>query len=51
MWIRSIVSSVIRKQSSSRCDLSERTPDDEKKPSRLWDDGDDDAEVFTLPRP
>ena len=49
MWIRSIVSSVIRKQSSSRCDLSERTPDDEKKPSRLWDDGDDDAEVFTLP--
>ncbi|HEX2404580.1 MAG TPA: hypothetical protein VHM29_07750, partial [Acidimicrobiia bacterium] len=29
--------------------MSERTPDDEKQPSRLWDDGDDDAEVFTLP--
>jgi phosphatidate cytidylyltransferase len=29
--------------------LSERTPDDEKDPGRLWDDGDEDAEVFTLP--
>ena len=31
--------------------MSERTPGDEKRPSRLWDDGDDDAEVFTLPPP
>ena len=29
--------------------MSERTPDNEKDPGRLWDDGDDDAEVFTLP--
>ncbi len=28
--------------------MSERTPDGEK-PGRLWDDGDEDAEVFTLP--
>jgi phosphatidate cytidylyltransferase len=28
--------------------LSERTPDEEKA-GRLWDDGDEDAEVFTLP--
>ena len=28
--------------------MSERTPDEEK-PGRLWDDGDEDAEVFTLP--
>ena len=30
--------------------MSERTPDEEKQPSRLWDDGDDDAEVFALPK-
>ena len=29
--------------------MSERTPDEEKEPGRLWDEGDDDAEVFTLP--
>ena len=28
--------------------MSDRTPDEEK-PGRLWDDGDEDAEVFTLP--
>ena len=49
MWRRSIVSSVTRKKSFSRSDLSERTPDEEKEPGRLWDEGDDDAEVFTLP--
>lgn len=27
----------------------ERTPDEERRPHRLWDDGDDDAEVFSLP--
>jgi phosphatidate cytidylyltransferase len=27
----------------------ERTPDEERKPGRLWDDSDDDAEVFSLP--
>jgi phosphatidate cytidylyltransferase len=27
----------------------ERTPDEERRPDRLWDDGDDDAEVFSLP--
>jgi phosphatidate cytidylyltransferase len=27
----------------------ERTPDEEKKPDRLWDDSDEDAEVFSLP--
>ncbi len=49
MWRRSIVSSVTRKKSFSRSDLSERTPDEDKEPGRLWDEGDDDAEVFTLP--
>ncbi len=29
--------------------MSERTPEDEKEPSRLWDEGEEDAEVFTLP--
>jgi phosphatidate cytidylyltransferase len=29
--------------------LSERTPEGEKEAGRLWDDGDEDAEVFTLP--
>jgi len=29
--------------------LSERTPEEDKEPGRLWDDGDEDAEVFTLP--
>jgi phosphatidate cytidylyltransferase len=29
--------------------LSERTPEGEKEPGRLWDEADDDAEVFTLP--
>jgi phosphatidate cytidylyltransferase len=29
--------------------LSERTPEDENEPSRLWDEGEEDAEVFTLP--
>ncbi len=28
--------------------MSDRTPDEEK-PGRLWDDGDEDAEVFSLP--
>ena len=44
-----MASSVTRKKSFSRSDLSERTPDEEKDPGRLWDEGDDDAEVFTLP--
>jgi len=35
--------------SFSRFDLSERTPEEDKEPGRLWDDGDEDAEVFTLP--
>lgn len=29
--------------------MSERTPEDENGPSRLWDEGEEDAEVFTLP--
>lgn len=29
--------------------MSERTPEDEKQQGRIWDDGDEDAEVFTLP--
>jgi phosphatidate cytidylyltransferase len=29
--------------------LTERTPDEERKPERLWDDPDEDAEVFSLP--
>lgn len=29
--------------------MSERTPEEDKEPGRLWDDGDEDAEVFTLP--
>jgi phosphatidate cytidylyltransferase len=29
--------------------LTERTPDEERKPERLWDDSDEDAEVFSLP--
>jgi phosphatidate cytidylyltransferase len=29
--------------------LTERTPDEERKPERLWDDADEDAEVFSLP--
>jgi hypothetical protein len=29
--------------------LDERTPDEESKSSRLWDDQDEDAEVFSLP--
>ena len=29
--------------------MSERTPEDENEPSRLWDEGEEDAEVFTLP--
>jgi phosphatidate cytidylyltransferase len=29
--------------------VSERTPEDENEPSRLWDEGEEDAEVFTLP--
>jgi phosphatidate cytidylyltransferase len=29
--------------------LTERTPDEERKPERLWDDTDEDAEVFSLP--
>jgi len=29
--------------------VSERTPEDENGPSRLWDEGEEDAEVFTLP--
>jgi len=35
--------------SFSRFDLSDRTPEEDKEPGRLWDDGDEDAEVFTLP--
>jgi phosphatidate cytidylyltransferase len=29
--------------------LDERTPDEERRPDRLWDDSDEDAEVFSLP--
>ena len=29
--------------------MDERTPDEEKKPGRLWDDSEEDAEVFSLP--
>ena len=29
--------------------MSERTPGEEKAQGRIWDDGDEDAEVFTLP--
>lgn len=29
--------------------MSERTPEEEKDTGRLWDEADDDAEVFTLP--
>ena len=29
--------------------MSERTPEDENEPSRLWDEGEEDAEVFSLP--
>ncbi len=29
--------------------MSERTPEDENEPSRLWDEDEEDAEVFSLP--
>lgn len=29
--------------------MDERTPDEERKPDRLWDDSNEDAEVFSLP--